>query len=101
MIKDFDPNSGDRLVLNPTSIKIPEHDPLTYAVAADKAEYKALIKDVPALIYREDKGQLMLDANGSASGLGDGGRLLRLKGAPELVGSDLYSLVELVVEPVV
>ena len=99
-IKNFDPNSGDRLVLDPSSIQIPEHDALTFAVAADKAEYKALVKDAPALIYREDKGHLMLDANGPSSGLGDGGRLVRLKGAPELVGGDLFSLIELV-EPVV
>lgn len=98
VIKDFDPSSGDRLVLNASSISTPANDPLTYAVAADKLEYKELRRDSPALIYREDKGHLILDANGSAAGLGDGGRLLRLKGAPELVGSDIFSLVELVVQ---
>lgn len=101
LIKDFDAANGDRLVLNPDSIQTPAHDPLTYAVAADKAEYKALKKDAPALIYREDKGHLILDANGSDAGLGDGGRLVKLKGAPELVGSDLYSLIELVAEPAI
>ena len=94
IIRDFNPDNGDRLVLDPSVIQAPEHDPLTFAVAADKAEYRSLRKDAPVLIYREDNGHLVFDANGSAAGLGEGGRLLRLKGAPELVAGDLFSLIE-------
>lgn len=99
VIRDFNPGEGDRLAFDPSVIQSTEHDPLTFAVAVNKAEYKALMQDAPVLIYREDNGHLFFDANGSDDGLGDGGRLLRLKGAPELVGSDLFSLVELVAEP--
>ena len=95
-ILDFNSSNGDRLVVDFSDIELPAYDLITFAVAADQAEFKSLKKDAPLLIYREDKGTLMFDSNGSAKGLGDGGKLLHFKGAPELVGSDLFSLSELI-----
>ena len=95
-ILDFKPINGDRLVFDQSAIQSPEHSSITFAVASDKAEYKSLKKDAPLVIYREDKGNLMLNSNGSVKGLGDGGKLLHLNGAPELVGGDLFSLSELI-----
>ena len=95
-ILDFNSRKGDRLAVDFSGMELSEYDSITFAVAADQAEYKSLKKDAPLLIYREDKGDLMFDSNGSAKGLGDGGKLLHLKGAPELVGGDLFSLSELI-----
>ena len=95
-ILDFKPINGDRLVFDQSAIQFPEHSSVTFAVASDKVEYKSLKKDAPLVIYREDKGNLMLNSNGSVKGLGDGGKLLHLNGAPELVGGDLFSLSELI-----
>ena len=95
-ILDFSSSEGDRLALDQSMIDRHKHDPITFAVAANKAEYKSLKKDKPLIIYREDNGNLIFDSNGSIKGLGDGGKLLKIKGTPELVEGDLFSMTELV-----
>ena len=95
-ILDFKSSDGDRLALDLSMSDPYQYDPITFAVAANKAEYKSLKKDEPLIIYREDNGNLIFDSNGSAKGLGDGGKLLYLKGSPELVGDDLFSMIELI-----
>ena len=78
-------------MLDPSSIQIPEHDALTFAVAADKAEYKALVKDAPALIYREDKAS-NAGCQRFIFWLGRWWTVGAAQGAPELVGG-LFSLI--------
>ena len=94
-ILNFKSSDGDRLVFDTSMIDKRKQDPITFAVAADKSEYKSLKKDEPLIIYREDNGRLIFDSNGSTKGLGDGSKLLQLKGTPELVVDDLFSMNEL------
>ena len=93
-ILDFKSSDGDKLALDLSIFDRSEHDPITFAVAANKSEFKSLKKDEPLIIYREDNGNLIFDSNGPIKGLGDGGKLLKIKGAPELIGSDLFSMTE-------
>ena len=93
VIRDFNPAKGDRVVLSPDAITANPHDSLSFAVAANGAEFRALKKDAPVVIYRQDRGDLIFDANGAQRGLGDGGRFLRLTDAPELDVDSLFSHV--------
>ena len=93
VIRDFNPAKGDRVVLSPDAITANPHDSPSFAVAANRAEFRALKKDAPVVIYRQDRGDLIFDANGAQRGLGDGGRFLRLTDAPELDVDSLFSHV--------
>ena len=94
VIKDFNPAKGDRVVLGADAISANPHNSLTFAVAANASEFKALKKDASVVIYRENKGDMIFDANGAERGLGDGGRFLKLMNAPELFVDSLFSLMQ-------
>ena len=97
VIRDFNPAKGDRVVLSPDVIVANGNDSLSFAVAANASEFRALKKDAPVVIYAQHRGDLIFDANGDKRGVGDGGRFLRLTDAPELDVDDLFS--HLVPEP--
>ena len=93
VIRDFNPAKGDRVVLSPDAITTNPNDNLSFAVAANRSEFQALKKDAPVVIYREERGTLVFDANGAKRGLGDGGRFLKFTDAPELDIDSLFSHV--------
>jgi hypothetical protein len=93
VIKDFNPAEGDLVVLSPDAITTNPYDDITFAVAVNNTEFRGLKNDASAIIYRENKGDLLFDANGADRGLGEGGLFLKLTDAPELVVDNLFNLV--------
>ena len=89
-IIDFKLSQGDLIVLAGQDLKIKAID---LAYVSNKNEKKLAKRSDQTLIYqhKENWGFLYFNSNGDEPGLGNGGgEIIRLKGAPDLVDSDLF-----------
>jgi len=90
MIIDFNSKQGDLIGLDGDDLKIKAID---IAYVSNKNETKLAKRSDQTLIYqqKENWGFLYFNSNGDEPGLGNGGgEIIRLKGAPDLVDSDLF-----------
>lgn len=79
IITDFDPASGDNLVIDPSTFAGSE-----FGRALNTKQLKEFKKEDFDFIYNAANGKLFHNENGSKQGLGNGGLLSILLGAPEL-----------------
>ena len=89
-IIDFNSNQGDLIGLDGEDLKIKSID-ISYV--SNNNEKKLAKRSDQTLIYlqKESWGFLYFNSNGDEPGLGNGGgEIIRLKGAPDLVDSDLF-----------
>ncbi len=89
-IIDFNSKQGDLIGLDGEDLKIKSID-ISYV--SDNNEKKLAKRSDQTLIYqqKESWGFLYFNSNGDEPGLGNGGgEIIRLKGAPDLVDSDLF-----------
>ena len=86
VIKDFDPNEGDLLLVDKDVFGLGNEVELK-VVTGKKASKKAS-KSNNNFIYDNKKGLLFFNENGQGKGWGNGGLFAKLQGAPELDASD-------------
>ena len=89
VIRDFDAEEGDRILIDADSFR----GDGTVSVAANRREFRQLRNGSEAdFLYFQPKGGLYYNADGDDRGFGDGGLMAALKGAPEL-GAEQIQLV--------
>lgn len=89
VIRDFDAEEGDRILIDADSFA----GDGSVSVAANRREFRQLRKGSDAdFLYFQPRGDLYYNANGDDRGYGDGGLMADLKGAPEL-GAEQIQLV--------
>ena len=89
VIRDFDAEEGDRILIDADSFA----GDGSVSVAANRREFRQLRKGSDAdFLYFQPRGDLFYNANGDDRGFGDGGLMADLKGAPEL-GAEQIQLV--------
>ena len=89
VIRDFDAEEGDRILIDADSFA----GDGSVSVAANRREFRQLRNGSDAdFLYFQPRGGLYYNADGDDRGFGDGGLMAALKGAPEL-GAEQIQLV--------
>ena len=89
LIRDFDAEEGDRILIDADSFG----GDGSVSVAANRREFRQLRNGSDAdFLYFQPRGDLYYNADGDDRGFGDGGLMADLKGAPEL-GAEQIQLV--------
>jgi len=89
IIKDFNIDEGDRLVLSPKRLRGLDSDP-SLAIATKKKQLKKLARTNIDVIYFEPKGQIIYNQNDKKSGFGAGGMFAVLANEPELSNETIH-----------
>lgn len=77
---DFDPRQGDQIVL--VSEAFGGLNQIRFAAVSGRRNIRAATVTERTLIYNNQTGELLFNANGSEPGFGTGGVFARLQGAP-------------------
>ena len=86
-ITDFDSNEGDSILVDKSIFGFGKKFKLK-AVRSIK-EFNKALKTKYIFVYHEKKGLLYFNENGKEQGLGNGGLLAKLQGAPNLTSNNL------------
>ena len=89
-INDFDPEEGDSILIDRDSFSLGRRFKLKTVTGKKSVNQSKEVK--MRFIYDDKKGRLYFNENGRDDGWGEGGLLLKIKGAPELLASDIVLL---------
>ena len=86
LIKDFDPDEGDSIVINQDIFNISSKIKVKRVRGKSKAIKAA--KSKSDFIYDNKNGLLYFNEDGKDKGWGNGGLLAKLQGKPDLIADD-------------
>ena len=90
MIRDFDPDEGDSIVVKQDTFNI--YSKIKIKSVNGKSKAKQAAKSKNNFIYDNKNGLLYFNEDGREKGWGDGGLLAKLQGKPDL-GADDFTIV--------
>ena len=89
-INDFNPEEGDLILIDRDSFGLGRR--FSLKTVSGKKSVNQAKEEKNQFIYDDQNGRLYLNENRREEGWGEGGFLLRIKGSPELLASDIVLL---------